>query len=140
MKDSNVDGAVILTTPQEVALLDVRKEISFCKKVGLPVLGVVENMSGFICPCCQTKSDIFVGTSGGGAAMAAEFEVPFLGAIPLDPRLVQSCERGKSFFAEHAQTPAGVAFAGVIQNILRSTPQMQQTAATAAPAASTAPQ
>jgi Mrp family chromosome partitioning ATPase len=91
LKDAHVDGAVILTTPQEIALLDVRKELTFCKKVGLPVLGVVENMSGFVCPCCNTKSDIFVGAqgSGGAAAMAAEFQVPFLGAIPLDPRLVQ---------------------------------------------------
>ncbi len=129
LKDSKVDGAVILTTPQEVALLDVRKEISFCKKVDLPVLGVVENMSGFVCPCCSTKSDIFVGSSGGGAAMAAEFAVPFLGAIPLDPRLVQSCERGQSFFAAHMATPAGVAFQNVIQNMIQASPAMQQTVA-----------
>eukprot|EP00455_Lapot_gusevi_P044253 TRINITY_DN549_c0_g2_i2.p1 TRINITY_DN549_c0_g2~~TRINITY_DN549_c0_g2_i2.p1 ORF type:complete len:340 (+),score=91.64 TRINITY_DN549_c0_g2_i2:118-1137(+) len=139
LKQSRVDGCIILTTPQEVALLDVRKEISFCQKVKLPVLGVVENMSGFICPCCQTRSEIFVGSSGGAAAMSAEMGVPFLGAIPLDPRLVQACERGQSFFAQHLETPTGQAFQRVIQNILQSSPEMMQTAAPASDAPAAAP-
>jgi len=65
LKNSAIDGAVIVTTPQEIALLDVRKEITFCKKVNIPIIGVIENMAGFVCPCCQTKSDLFPAVSGG---------------------------------------------------------------------------
>ena len=117
LKEANVDGAIIITTPQEISLLDVRKEISFCQKVGLPVIGVVENMSGFVCPCCSTKSDIFAGAPQGAEKMASEFNVPFLGAIPLDPRLVQACERGLSYFDEYLKAPAGEAYTNVIQSI-----------------------
>jgi Mrp family chromosome partitioning ATPase len=87
LKDSGIDGAVLVTTPQEVALQDVRKEINFCKKVGIPILGVVENMSGFVCPKCQIPSAIFPATTGGAKAMCVEMGVQFLGAIPLDPRI-----------------------------------------------------
>ncbi|KAJ6655996.1 hypothetical protein lerEdw1_004581 [Lerista edwardsae] len=90
----SVDGAVIVTTPQEVALQDVRKEISFCHKVKLPVLGVVENMSGFVCPKCkgmwrhlllQKESQIFPPTTGGAETMCQNLNVPLLGKVPLDP-------------------------------------------------------
>ena len=76
-------GAVIVTTPQAVATADVRKEINFCRKVGLGVLGVVENMSGFACPHCSHCTNVF--SSGGGKALAEEFSVDFLGAVPIDP-------------------------------------------------------
>lgn len=72
MFSTSIDGAVIVTTPPEVALLDVRKEINFCKKVGVPILGVIENMSAFICPKCSTQSPIFPPHSGGAQKMAAE--------------------------------------------------------------------
>jgi len=78
----NADGAVIVTTPQEVALSDVRKCINFCGQLNLPVLGVLENMSGFVCPKCGEITDIF--KSGGGEKMAEEMNVPFLGKIPID--------------------------------------------------------
>lgn len=97
LKSSEVDGAVLITTPQEIALLDVRKELSFCKKLGIKVLGLVENMAGFVCPCCSTKSDIFPAVTGGAAALALEFGVPFLGSIPLDPNLLRACEKGMSY-------------------------------------------
>jgi Mrp family chromosome partitioning ATPase len=86
---------------QEVALLDVRKEINFCKKVGLKVIGVVENMSGFVCPNCkvsnsfscadewQNETKVFFPTTGGAEKMALEMNVPFLGRIPLDPRIAK---------------------------------------------------
>lgn len=77
-------GAVIVTTPQAVATADVRKEINFCKKVGIDILGVVENMSGFVCPHCAECTDVF--SSGGGEKMASEFGVTFLGAVPIDPK------------------------------------------------------
>lgn len=95
LKESNVDGAIIVTTPQEVSLLDVRKEISFCNKVGLPILGVVENMAGFTCPSCNCNTEIFAPSSGGARAMCQEMNVRFLGSIPLDPHLMRSCEEGK---------------------------------------------
>lgn len=78
-------GAVIVTTPQAVATSDVRKELNFCVKTGVPVLGVVENMSGYVCPCCGEVSNIF--SKGGGQIMAKEAEVDFLGAVPIDTTL-----------------------------------------------------
>ncbi len=86
------DGAIIVTTPQEVALADVRKGINFCRSLSLPILGVLENMSGFVCPRCGTRTDIF--KSGGGQEMAIRMSVPFLGRIPIDPEVVQACDRG----------------------------------------------
>ncbi|ORZ00466.1 cytosolic Fe-S cluster assembly factor CFD1 [Syncephalastrum racemosum] len=83
LKDYSPDGAVVVTTPQGVAIADVRKELSFCRKVKLPVLGVVENMSGFVCPHCAECTNIFA--SGGGENMANEFGIPFLGRVPIDP-------------------------------------------------------
>lgn len=94
-----VTAAIIVTTPQEVSLLDVRKGISFCTKAGLPVLGVVENMAGFVCPHCAGCTDIFAPSSGGAAALAAATGVPLLGRIPLDPALGAAGERGVSAFA-----------------------------------------
>ncbi|KAJ1974442.1 cytosolic Fe-S cluster assembly factor cfd1 [Dimargaris xerosporica] len=85
LKVANPDGAVLVTTPQNVALADVRKELNFCRQVELPILGVIENMSGYVCPHCTECTNIF--SSGGGEAMAKEFEVPFLGRVPIDPTL-----------------------------------------------------
>lgn len=89
------DGAIIVTTPQEVALADARKGINFCRNLGLPVLGVLENMSGFVCPKCGERTDIF--KSGGGEDMAIRMAVPFLGKIPIDPAVVQACDLGVPF-------------------------------------------
>lgn len=97
LKDSQVDGALIVTTPQEIALLDVRKEISFCKKTKIPVLGVVENMAGFVCPSCSEETEIFPGVEGGARKMAKDMDVPFLQSIPLDPKLLRACENGECF-------------------------------------------
>ncbi|KAF8540326.1 P-loop containing nucleoside triphosphate hydrolase protein [Trichophaea hybrida] len=83
MRTVNPDGAVIVTTPQAVATADVRKEINFCKKVGLDILGVVENMSGFVCPHCSECTNMF--SSGGGKIMAEQFSIEFFGAVPIDP-------------------------------------------------------
>ena len=90
---ADADGAVIVTTPQEVALSDVRRSINFCRQVAMPVLGVVENMSGFACPHCGEITNVF--GRGGGEAMAKSMNVPFLGRIPLDPLVVKSCDEGK---------------------------------------------
>lgn len=97
-----VDGAVIITTPQEVALADVRREISFCQKTKVPVLGLVENMSGFICPHCKKESIIFPSkyVEGTGERLVSEYGFPLLGKVPLDPSLMRSCERGVSLEEE----------------------------------------
>ncbi|KAI7863139.1 cytosolic Fe-S cluster assembly factor CFD1 [Spinellus fusiger] len=90
LKSFGPDGAVIVTTPQNVAIADVRKEISFCRKVNLPILGVIENMSGFICPHCADCTNIF--SSGGGESMAKEYGIDFLGKIPIDPGFTSMVE------------------------------------------------
>eukprot|EP00741_Cyanophora_paradoxa_P008001 tig00001234_g7740.t1 len=119
LKESEVDGAIIVTTPQEVSLSDVRKEINFCKKTGIPIIGLVENMSGFVCPHCNCGTDIFVGTTGGGKKVAEDYGIPFLGRLPLDPSLVQACEQGKSFFEPGAPDTQGrTAFKAVVARII----------------------
>ncbi len=87
LKATAIDGAIIITTPQEVSLQDVRKEINFCKKVGVKILGIVENMAGFICPKCHGQSDIFPANSGGAKKMCEDLNLNLLASIPLDPRI-----------------------------------------------------
>ena len=112
----NADGAIIVTTPQEVALSDVRKCITFCRNLNLPVLGVLENMSGFVCPKCGQRTDIF--KSGGGELMAGQMNVPFLGRIPIDPQIVQACDSGKPFVYRYNQSQTAKAFEKVLNPIL----------------------
>jgi len=88
----HVDGAIIVTTPQDVALLDARKTVTFARTLNIPVRGIVENMSGFICPHCGKRTDIF--KTGGGEKAAQEMNVPFLGRIPLDPTVVIGGDEG----------------------------------------------
>lgn len=88
-----VAGAVVVTTPQAVATSDVRKELNFCVKTSIPVLGVVENMAGFVCPNCAECTNIF--GKGGGQVMAADFGVRFLGGVPIDPQFVMLIETGR---------------------------------------------
>jgi Mrp family chromosome partitioning ATPase len=86
-------GAVIVTTPQAISVSDVKKEINFCRKTGVDILGVVENMAGFVCPNCSECTNVF--SKGGGEAMAQEFNVPFLGNVPIDPMFIRLIEEGK---------------------------------------------
>lgn len=87
-----VSGAVVVTTPQAISISDVRKEINFCKKTAINVLGVVENMAGFVCPHCAECTNVF--SKGGGEVMARDFNVPFLGSVPIDPAFVALIEEG----------------------------------------------
>lgn len=107
-----LDGAVIVTTPQKVAAVDVRRSISFCRLIKVPVLGVVENMSGFACPKCGEVTQIFC--SGGGKKIAEDMKVPFLGSIPMDPKIAEASDGGKPF----VQLYAGTRTAQVMQEII----------------------
>lgn len=109
-------GAIVVTTPQDVAVADVRRSITFCQRVGLQVLGVVENMSGFVCPHCAKATDLF--KAGGGASLAQEMGVPFLGKVPLDPQVVDSGDAGTPFVQRFAGSPAAQAFAEIVRPIL----------------------
>lgn len=124
-----VDGAVIVTTPQDVATADVRKSIQFCRQLNLPVLGVVENMSGFVCPHCSKTTDIF--KAGGGERMAADMGVPFLGRIPIDPAVGEACDAGTPFVYHHSRTETAKAFERMVAPILalsdKHTTQQAQT-------------
>ncbi len=110
------DGAIVVTTPQDVAAADVRKSVGFCRQLSLPVLGVVENMSGFACPSCGHTTAIF--KSGGGQRIALDFGVPFLGAIPIDPAIGTACDDGTPFVQRYAGSETARAFKSVIEPIL----------------------
>lgn len=111
-----LDGAVIVTTPQDVAILDARKSISFVKELKLPVIGVVENMSGFICPHCKKEIDLF--GKGAGEKSASELKVPFLGDIPLEPEFVKSGDSGAPFIYRHAGSQTAKKIDGIIKRII----------------------
>lgn len=114
------EGAVIVTTPQDVALADVRKSITFCRKLALPVIGVIENMSGFVCPHCGEKAAIF--KQGGGERMAAEMGIPFLGSIPIEPDIALTADRGTPFVGSAGNaSEAEQAFREIVSRIIKFT-------------------
>ncbi|SNX85672.1 probable NBP35 - nucleotide-binding protein [Melanopsichium pennsylvanicum] len=117
LKESGITGAILLTTPQEVSLQDVRKEISFCRKMNVPILGVVENMAGFVCPSCTGYSEIFYPSTGGAKGLCDELGLCFLGSIPLDPRIGKSCDLGVSFTDAYPDSPATKAYLDVIDRV-----------------------
>lgn len=110
----DITGAVIVTTPQEVSLLDSRKAVNMIKIMNVPVLGIVENMSGLICPHCGETINIF--STGGGKTTADEMEVPFLGAIPIDPEVSALGDRGLTFVEKESR--AGLCFREIVDKIL----------------------
>ncbi|KAJ0111017.1 hypothetical protein Patl1_02947 [Pistacia atlantica] len=152
LQATGIDGAIIVTTPQQVSLIDVRKEVNFCKKVGVPVLGVVENMSGLCQPLTDFKfirgtengeqidvtekvikymrekapemldlialSEVFDTSGGGAAKMCMEMAVPFLGKVPLDPKLCKAAEEGRSCFADQKCGMSVPALKSIIEKLL----------------------
>ena len=108
--------AVVVTTPQEVAAADVRKSINFCEKLDLPIVGVIENMSGFACPHCGTITNIF--KQGGGETLAAKAKVPFLGRIPIDPLVTECSDAGVPMVHKYPESAMAKAFANIIQPLL----------------------
>jgi ATP-binding protein involved in chromosome partitioning len=118
------DGAVIVTTPQDVALLDSRKSVTFAKALKLPVLGIVENMSGLICPHCGIEIDLF--KRGGGEKAAQEMEVPFLGRVPIDPSVVDSGDDGRPIVLVKRESPASKAFEEIVDKLVAASKENEQ--------------
>jgi ATP-binding protein involved in chromosome partitioning len=110
------DGAVVVTTPQEVAVQDVRRCVVFCRQLNLPVLGVIENMSGFTCPKCGEIVRIF--GADGGRAMAEEMDVPYLGPIPIESEVVASGDSGVPMVKAHPDSETAKAFDRIVRMLL----------------------
>ncbi len=110
--------AVIVTTPQDVALSDVRKSISFCRTINMTVLGLVENMGPFPCPCCGETLTLF--KSGGGRVTAEKMGVPFLGTVPFDPQVVKACDAGRPMELKNTAAAFSAAMAEIVGKIVKS--------------------
>ena len=116
-------GAILVTTPQDLAVADVRRSVSFCEKVSLPVVGIIENMSGLVCPHCGGQIELF--KKGGGESLAREMAVPFLGSIPIDPQIVQCGDSGTPYAHRFAESPAAKSFATIVDHIMANSPRKQ---------------
>ncbi|MFA5156684.1 MAG: Mrp/NBP35 family ATP-binding protein [Candidatus Omnitrophota bacterium] len=112
---TNVTGAIIVTTPQDVAVLDARKSIQFAKELKIPIVGIIENMSGFTCTHCGKEIDIF--KRGGGEKAAQELKVPFLGRVPFQPEFVEFADRGTPFVSFKEKSKSAEAFMGIVSKI-----------------------
>lgn len=110
-----MDGVVIVTIPSKVSQGVVKKSITFARQVGMPLIGIIENMSGFICPHCGKKSDIF--ESGGGQKIAEELNIAFLGSIPIDQEICEDADRGEPFIVEHPNSAASKSFMEIVKKI-----------------------
>ena len=110
-----MDGVVIVTIPSELSQIVVRKAVTFTKRLGMPIIGVVENMSGFVCPHCGTKTDIF--QSGGGHRIAEELNIPFLGSIPIDQKISEDSDKGVSFIIEHSDSASSKVFMEIVDKV-----------------------
>ncbi len=110
-----IDGVVIVTMPSELSRAIVEKAITFAQTLGMPIIGIIENMSGFICPHCGTKTEIF--QSGGGQKMAQETGVPFLGSIPIEPKVGIDSDKGSPIVTAHADSQAAKEFIEIAQKI-----------------------
>ena len=111
----DIDGVIIVTIPSEVSQIVVKKAITFAKQLGVPVIGIIENMSGFVCPECGAKLDIF--KTGGGQKIAEDLLVPYLGKIPIDPAICVDSDSGTPFVAGNKASPATKAFAEMVMKI-----------------------
>ena len=114
----NCDGAIVVTTPQDVALVSVRKSINFVKQMNMPVIGIIENMSGFKCPYCGKSIDIF--KTGGGLKTSKDFNVPFLGKIPLDAQIVETGDSGEPFIVKNKNSDTSKAFVEIVENVKKN--------------------
>ena len=111
----NVSGAIIVTTPQDVAVLDARKSVQFVKELKIPIVGIIENMSGFTCPHCGNEIDIF--KRGGGEKAAEELKVLFLGRVPFQPEFVEYADKGTPFVSFKNKSKSVEAFMGIVDKV-----------------------
>ncbi|KAK4325151.1 hypothetical protein Pmani_004304 [Petrolisthes manimaculis] len=111
-------AAVVVTTPQEVSLLDVRKEITFCQKLNIPIIGIVENMTTFVCPKCKTETAIFPATTGGGPQLAKDTGLPLLARVPLDPTVARDCDSGLNHLTLHPDSKVTQMYMKIAEQIV----------------------
>ena len=119
-----MDGVVIVTIASEVSQIVVKKAVTFSRKLGIPIIGVIENMSGFVCPKCGAEIDIF--KVGGGKKIAEDLSVPFLGRIPIDPEICRDSDNGVPFITEHVNSSATKAFTEIVKKIERFLEQKER--------------
>ena len=110
-----MDGVVIVTIPSEVSQDVVKKAVTFARMLNVPVIGIIENMSGFVCPNCGAQINIF--KVGGGEKISNDLVVPFLGRIPIDPKICEDSDKGMPFVIEHTNSPAATAFMSIVEKI-----------------------
>jgi ATP-binding protein involved in chromosome partitioning len=110
-----MDGTIIVTIPSEVSEDVVKKAVSFSRQMKIPVIGIIENMSGFICPKCGAEINIF--GVGGGQRIAEDLKVPFLGKIPIDPEICAEADKGIPFAVGHMNSPAAKAFKEIVKRV-----------------------
>ena len=115
-----LSGAIIVTTPQDVALIDARKGLAMMRKMGVPALGLVENMSHYVCPQCGHDEAIF--KRGGGRATAERMDIPFLGEIPIDPRVAIGGDSGQPIVERHPDSPAALVYMAIAESLARGLP------------------
>ncbi len=111
-------SAIIVTTPQEISILDVKKSIDFARKINLRLLGIIENMSGFTCPHCGKEISLF--KEGGGEKLSVDMKIPFLGAIPLDPQIVEAADKGISYVEKFPNSKATKALKKIVDKISKN--------------------
>ncbi|KAK0081439.1 hypothetical protein PV325_012191 [Microctonus aethiopoides] len=118
LKNVKCDGAIIVTTPQAVAVDDVLREITFCRKTGIPIIGIIENMSGFVCPTCSECTNIF--SSGGGMALSDMVKVPFLAKLPIDPAIGKLADKGESILITLPNSQVAQVFRKLVEELTKS--------------------
>ena len=122
-----LDGVIIVTIPSEVSQIVVKKAVTFAKQLNIPVIGIVENMSVFVCPKCGEETDVF--KIGGGRKIAKDLSIPYLGSIPIDPQVCRDSDNGIPFIIEHKNSPATKAFMEIVKKIydfLKNTKRLEE--------------
>ena len=114
----DLDGVVVVTTPQKVAILDARKSVLFAREVNVPVIGIIENMSGFTCPHCGAQIDLF--SSGGGKKASEDLGVPFLGRIPIEQEMVKLGDEGKPYIHFKKESQTAKLMDGIVDSIKKN--------------------
>ena len=117
----DIGGVVIVTIPSEVSQIVVKKAVTFTRKLGAPILGIIENMSGFVCPQCGAETNIF--KTGGGRKIGEQLGVQFLGRVPLDARICDDSDQGTPFIMQHPDSLAAKAFLEIVRNIEKQIPR-----------------